>query len=90
MFSSATLPAATPGPSPSEIVQNFYSELLDTMQHATALGAKGRYQKLEPIILKTYDIPFIVRLTIGPLWAGLTPDKKQQAAKAYGRYVTAV
>jgi len=65
-------------------------ELLDTMQHAAALGAKGRYQKLEPTILRTYDLPFMAKLTIGPSWAGLTPDKKQQAAKAYGRYVTAV
>ena len=60
------------------------------MQHAAALGAKGRYQKLEPTILRTYDLPFMAKLTIGPSWAGLTPDKKQQAAKAYGRYVTAV
>jgi phospholipid transport system substrate-binding protein len=81
---------AVPGPGPSEIVQNLYGELLDTMQHAQALGAKGRYQKLEPIIFRTYDVPFMAKLTIGSLWAGLTPDKKQQAAKAYGRYITAV
>jgi len=78
------------GPGPSEVVQHLYGELLDTMQHAAALGAKGRYQKLEPTILRTYDVPFMAKLTIGPSWAGLTPDKKQQAAKAYGRYVTAV
>jgi len=60
------------------------------MQHAAALGAKGRYQKLEPVIFGTFDLPFMARLTIGPLWAGLTPEQKYRAAKAYGRYVTAV
>ncbi len=82
--------AATPGPGPSEIIQHFYAELLDTMQHAAALGPKGRYQKLEPIIFKTCDIPFMARLTIGPTWAGLAPAQKNQAARAYGRYLTAV
>jgi phospholipid transport system substrate-binding protein len=90
MFTSPASLAATPGPGPSQVVQHLYGELLDTMQHAVALGAKGRYQKLEPTILRTYDLPFMAKLTIGPAWAGLTPDKKQQAAKAYGRYVTAV
>jgi phospholipid transport system substrate-binding protein len=91
IFVSPVSPAlATPGPGPSEVVQKLYGELLDTMQHAAALGAKGRYQKLEPTILRTYDVPFMAKLTIGPSWAGLTPDKKQQAAKAYGRYITAV
>ncbi|HVH78528.1 MAG TPA: ABC transporter substrate-binding protein [Stellaceae bacterium] len=81
---------ATPGPGPTEVVQRLYGELLDTMQHAAALGARGRYQKLEPLILKTYDVPFMARLTIGPIWAGLAPDKKREAARAYGRYITAV
>ncbi len=82
--------AAPPGPGPSQLVQNLYAELLDTMQHAAALGAKGRYQKLEPTVFKTYDVPFMAKLTIGPSWAALPTDKKQQAAKAYGRYITAV
>ena len=82
---------AVPGPGPSAIIQGFYGELLDTMKQAAALGVKGRYQKLEPVIFKTCDVPFMAKLTIGgSIWAGLTPDKKQQAAKAYGRYLTAV
>ena len=90
LFAPAEARAEPPGPGPSALIQNLYGELLDTMQHATALGAKGRYQKLEATILKTYDVPFMARLAIGPTWAGLTPDKKRAAAQAYGRYVTAV
>lgn len=82
--------AAVPGPSPNEVIRTFYSELLNTMQHAATLGVKGRYQKLEPAILRTCDVPFMAKLTIGPLWTTLTSDKKRQAARAYGRYITAV
>jgi phospholipid transport system substrate-binding protein len=90
MLASAPSPAAVPGPGPSGVIQGFYAQLLDTMKQAASLGVKGRYQKLEPVIFSTCDVPFMAKLTIGPTWAGLTPDKKQQAAKAYGRYLTAV
>jgi phospholipid transport system substrate-binding protein len=81
---------AVAAPGPTEAVQQFYAHLLDTMQHAAALGAKGRYQKLEPVLLASFDIPFMARLSIGPLWYRLTPDQKQRAAAAYGRYIGAV
>jgi phospholipid transport system substrate-binding protein len=79
---------ATPGP--TEVVRQFYGQLLDTMQHASTLGAKGRYQKLEPVVLSTFDVPFMARLSIGPLWAKLTAEQKRRAAAAYGRYIGAV
>jgi phospholipid transport system substrate-binding protein len=85
---SAAVPATTPGP--SAVVQHFYGELLDAMQHAAALGPKGRYQKLEAAVLSTFDIPFMARLSIGPTWYTLTPDQKRTAAAAYGRYIGAV
>jgi phospholipid transport system substrate-binding protein len=74
---------------PSEIVRHFYDELLNTMKNAAALGVKGRYQKLEPVVLATFDAPFMARLSIGPLWANLSPEQKQDASKAYARYITA-
>jgi phospholipid transport system substrate-binding protein len=85
---SSTPMAATPGP--TEVVRRFYSELLDTMQHAATLGAKGRYQKLEPVVLTSFDVPFMARLSIGPSWSRLPTEQKRRAAQAYGRYITAV
>jgi phospholipid transport system substrate-binding protein len=82
--------SAQPIPGPTEVVRQFCSELLDTMQHAASLGATGRYQKLEPVLLSTFDIPFMARLSIGPLWYRATPEQKRRAAVAYGRYIGAV
>ena len=81
---------AVAAPGPTEAVQQFYAQLLDTMQHAASLGRKGRYQKLEPVLLASFDIPFMARLSIGPLWYRLTTDQKRRAAAAYGRYIGAV
>jgi phospholipid transport system substrate-binding protein len=70
-------------------VRHFYDELLDVMQNAAALGVKGRYQKLEPLVLTTFDVPFMMRLSVGPLWAKLSPEQKRDAWKAFARYITA-
>ena len=75
---------------PRETVRHLYGALLATMKNAAALGVKGRYRKLEPLIFGTFDVPFMARLTIGPLWYRLAPEQKYRAAQAYGRYVTAV
>jgi phospholipid transport system substrate-binding protein len=82
--------AATPDLGPSTVIQHLYAELLDAMQHAAALGVRGRYQKLEPVIFGVFDVPFMARLTIGPPWSTLPPEQKYRAARAYGRYITAV
>ena len=88
LISLSPAPAAASGP--TEAIRRLNGELLDTMQHAATLGVKGRYQKLEPIVFKTFDVPYMARLSIGPSWASLTPDQKKRAARAYGRYVAAV
>jgi phospholipid transport system substrate-binding protein len=73
---------------PSNVVQHFYDVLLQTMQNAESLGFKGRYQALEPVVLATFDVPFMTRLSVGPPWAKLSPDQKQRAGQAFARYIT--
>src|SRR5579871_5879631 len=51
---------------------------------------EGALSEAEPVVAATFDIPFMTRLSVGPSWYRLTPDQKQRAATAYGRYVTAV
>ncbi len=88
VFLSPIMAQATP--SPSEVIRHFYGELLGVMQHAATLGARGRYQKLEPIVLGTFGLPFMARLSVGASWASPSSDQKRRVAQAYGRYTTAV
>jgi phospholipid transport system substrate-binding protein len=80
---------AAAGP-PTDVVRNFYNVLLDLMQHGAALGPTGRYQKLEPVVRGTFDVPFMARLSVGPSWRNLTREQKRRAVQAYSRYVAAV
>jgi len=82
--------ARATSPGPVDVIRQFYVQLQDVMQHATTLGARGRYQKLEPIVLRMFDVPYMARLSIGPSWARLAPDQKRRVAQAYGRYLTAL
>jgi phospholipid transport system substrate-binding protein len=87
---SYPIPAGAALPGPTEAVRSFYGVLLDTMQHAAALGPKGRYQKLEPVVRGTFDVPFMARLSIGPTWTKLTVEQKRRAVQAYSRYIAAI
>ena len=80
---------ATTG-APTDVVRNFYGVLLDIMQHAAPLGPKGRYQKLEPVVRGTFDVPFMARLSVGPTWRSLTAEQKRRAVQAYSRYIAAI
>ena len=90
LLAAAPMPAFAAGASPGELIRQFYGQLLDTMQNAKALGARGRFQRLEPIVFSTFDVPFMAKLSIGQQWNALNPEQKQRAAKAYGRYLAAV
>jgi len=72
----------------SEVVRHFYDVLLSTMRDAEKLGFKGRYQALAPVVLATFDVPFMTRLSVGPPWAKLSPDEKHRAGQAFARYIT--
>ena len=87
-LSSPAAQATSPGP--TEAIRQFYAELQNVMQHAAQLGAKGRYQQLEPIVHRLFDVPYMAKLSIGPSWARLATDQKRRAALAYGRYITAL
>jgi phospholipid transport system substrate-binding protein len=76
-------------PGPSDVVRHFYGELLNVMQNAAALGARGRFQKLEPVLLAAFDVPFMTRLSVGPFWTKLSPEQDESARKAFARYITA-
>ncbi|MBV8535412.1 MAG: ABC transporter substrate-binding protein [Alphaproteobacteria bacterium] len=79
---------AAPG-SASDVVQHFYVALLDAMKNGPQLGAKGRYEKLAPVVLASFDVPFMTRMAVGLSWGHLTPEEKQRAWKAFARYITA-
>ena len=67
----------------------FYGTLLDTMKQAKQLGVKGRYDKLSPVLAKTYDLPVMSKLAVGPAWSTLTPQQQAAITIAFTRMTVA-
>src|SRR5437667_4795163 len=71
-------------------VQGFYEALLNTMKSGRTLGQSGRFTQLEPVIRRTFDIPSMARLSVGPSWPTLTEVQRQQVTESLGRYISAI
>jgi phospholipid transport system substrate-binding protein len=70
-------------------ITSFYGSLLDTMKQAKQLGVKGRYDKLSSVLAKTYDLPSMSKLAVGPSWSALTPQQQAAIINAFTRMTIA-
>jgi len=73
-----------------DTVQRLYDALLSTMKNGRTLGQSGRFTQLEPVIRRTFDIPEMARLSVGPSWATLSEAQRQQVTESFGRYISAI
>ena len=74
---------------PAAIVEHFDNTLLAAMSGAKTLGYRGRYDLLEPVVNKTFDVPAMTRIAVGLGWAGLSESQKSRLTDAFGRFITA-
>ena len=76
-------------PAPADTVRRFYDALLTTMQNGPSLGPKGRYAALEPVIGRTFDIPYMTRVAAGAAWTRLSEHQRAELTRAFARHITA-
>jgi len=82
--------AVAMGTGGSDTVRSLYDTLLAAMRNGPALGPRGRYTQIEPIIRRVFDIPLMTRLAVGPEWAGLSEAQRQQVSQAFEHYIAAI
>jgi phospholipid transport system substrate-binding protein len=82
-------PAHAAPMSGGDTVQGLYDALLGTMKNGRALGQSGRFMQLEPVIRRSFDIPTMARLSVGPTWAGMNEAQRRQVIESFGRYISA-
>jgi phospholipid transport system substrate-binding protein len=73
-----------------DTVRGLYDALLSTMKNGRTLGQSGRFTQLEPVIRRSFDIPTMARLSVGPAWANLSEAQRQQVTESFGRYISAI
>lgn len=73
----------------TNIVKDFYSQLLDTMKQGDQLGFAGRYKKLEPAIKNAFNLPLMTRFAVGLSWSNATSEEQQQLVSAFSDFSVA-
>ena len=89
-LTSAPASATAFGAAGADTVRNFYDALLANMRSGSALSARGRYTRIEPVVSRTFDIEFMTRLAVGPEWERLKEVERQHVSHAFERYISAV
>jgi len=60
------------------VVAGLDTALLGVMRDAGTLGYAGRYERLTPVLTKTFDLSYIIHVILRRYWKGL--DARQRAA----------
>ena len=73
-----------------DTVQGLYEALVSAMKNGRTLGPSGRFAQLQPVIRRSFDIAAMARLSVGPVWAGLSEGQRTQLTDSFGRYISAI
>lgn len=73
---ASTANAAEPGPA-AQPIEQLQSSLVSVMKAGSKLDYQARYKKLDPVVAKTFDFPFIAELVLGPDWSKLSSTQQQ-------------
>lgn len=71
--------------SPRQVVEEFQNELLTVMKQGKELGFKGRYDKLDPAVRKSHDLPKIARIVVGKQWEELSAEQQARLEKVFSQ-----
>jgi len=72
--------------SPDATISEYYDTLLSTMKEGPKLGFSGRSERLAPAIRRTFNLPLMTRLMVGPQWTSLMPEQQQQLIAAFSDF----
>ena len=73
---NASLEAQTKS-SPNAVVHALQSTLIEVMKEGPEILYAGRYERLEPIINNTHQLPYIARLTVGKYWREMSDEDRE-------------
>ena len=70
-------------------VEQLHAGLIEIMKAGKGAPFRQRYDKIAPVIGRTFDLEVIVRQVVGPRWAALPPDQQAALEDAFRRYTVA-
>lgn len=68
-----------------DVVLDFQNQLLDAMKQGESLDFKGRYEKLEGVVVSSHDLTKIVRIVVGKEWRNFSDEQKVKLINIFSR-----
>ena len=66
-----------------EVVENLHTTLVAVMKDGPQIGYKGRYDRLEPVIKTSFDMPFISKTVMGRYWETLNQEQRSKFIETF-------
>ena len=71
-------------------IEAFDRSLVAVMKDGPALGARGRYRRLEPVVQDAFDLPLMTRYAVGPTaWAAMSDSDHQALVRGFTKLTAA-
>ena len=70
-------------------IQALTDGLLAVMHAGTRTPFRDRFHQLAPVIDRVFDLPGILRVSVGPQWSGIDPVQKDTLLKAFRNFTIA-
>jgi phospholipid transport system substrate-binding protein len=70
-------------------VEQLHAGLIEIMKAGKSVSFRQRYEKIAPVIDRTFDLEAIVHQVIGLRWASLPPEQRGALTDAFRRYTIA-
>ncbi|MBS0639270.1 MAG: ABC transporter substrate-binding protein [Acetobacteraceae bacterium] len=83
---SGVLPAYAQADAAVTPIQRLVDGLLVVMKEGTKTPFQQRYGQLAPVIDSVFNLPQILRESVGPTWESLPPDQQSMLEDAFQRY----
>jgi len=70
-------------------IEQLHTGLIEIMKAGRVAPFRQRYDKIAPVIGRTFDLEALVRQVVGSRWAALPPDQQGALGDAFRRYTVA-
>ncbi|MDH3211747.1 MAG: ABC transporter substrate-binding protein [Myxococcales bacterium] len=74
-------------PAPTRLIDRLHADLLGVMQEAEALGFKGRYERLAPLLNECFDLPFMAEKSVGRYWRTASEEDRARLLETFRRFI---
>lgn len=85
----AARPAAADAAPARAVVAQLQEAMAGTLRDAATLGFQGRFDRLDPALRATFDLPFMAEKSLGRHWAGMAEGDRERWLRVFETYTIA-